>query len=86
MKDQFIEMNIKHEYRYFLESILFELTGVNRLSVLVYSNEVAASKRFKPYQKELSIIITTSSREENLMINQLILILKQYEEMTKLTL
>ena len=33
-----------HEFRYFLELIFF---GVNRLFVLVYSNEDAASERFK---------------------------------------
>ena len=33
-----------HEFTYFLELIFF---GVNRLFVLVYSNEDAASERFK---------------------------------------
>ena len=52
MKDQFIGMNIKksenknapNEFRYFLES---NFVGVNRLFVLIYSNEDTATKRFK---------------------------------------
>ena len=36
--------NMTNEFRYFLES---NFVGVNKLFVLVYSNENAASKRFK---------------------------------------
>ena len=53
MKDQFIEMNIKrkksnknttNEFWFLLES---NFSGVNGLFVLVYSNQDAASRRFK---------------------------------------
>ena len=52
MKDQFIGMNLKQkvnkntttEYTYFLES---NFVGVNRLFLLVYSNQDNNSKRFK---------------------------------------
>ena len=53
MKDQFIEMNIKqkksnknttNEFWFLLES---HFSGVNGLFVLVYSNQDAASRRFK---------------------------------------
>ena len=63
MKDQFIGMSIKqsetknttNECRYFLES---NFVGVNRLFVLVYTNEVNNIKRFnaRKYYLPKSII------------------------------
>ena len=51
MKDQFIGMSIKqidnknmtNKFKYFLES---NFVGVNRLSVLVYTNEANIAERF----------------------------------------
>ena len=48
MKDQFLGMNIKqnttNEYRYFFES---NFVGVNKLFVLLYTNEDEYARRFK---------------------------------------
>ena len=80
LKDQFIGMNLKqkvikknttHEFRFFLES---NFVGVNRLFVLVYTNQDAALKDLKlkgiAYQKESLIIIMPSSMEKTFMIKQ----------------
>ena len=58
--------NTTNEYRYFPES---NFVGVSRLFVLVYSDQDADSKIFKTrediiYQKELLIIIPSSSMEK----------------------
>ena len=64
--------NAKNEFRFFLESTF---VGVNRLAVLVYSNEDAVIKDLKPkgifYQKELLRIIMPSSMEKAFMTKQL---------------
>ena len=68
-------INTTNEYKYFLES---NFVGMNRLFVLVYSNEDDNSKRkdlkLKDiiYQKELSINIMSSLMEKTFMTKQLI--------------
>ena len=93
MKDQFIGLNIyktksenknaTNDYRYFLKSNFVE---VNRLFVLVYTNQDNNAKRFKTRRyylpegiiKNYNVII---NGKKTFMINQLILI---YNNMKKL--
>ena len=77
--------NTTNEFRFFLES---NFVGVNRLFILVYTNQDAACKRFKTkryYRKELLIIITSSSLEKNFNDQPIDSGIKQYEEIRKLT-
>ena len=64
--------NITNEFRFFLES---NFVGINRFFVLFYSNQNASrNSKLKNiiYQKELLIIIMSSSVEKTFMIKQLI--------------
>ena len=78
--------NITNKYRYFLKS---NFVGVNKLFVLAYKNEDIASKNLKLkdiiYQKELLVIIMSSSMGKTFLINQLIQILNDNEKIRKLT-
>ena len=78
--------NTTNEYRYFLES---NFVGVNRLYVLVYSNEHANSKRFKAKRyylskgiiKNYNVIINGKSFYDQGIDSDI----KRYEEIRKLT-
>ena len=74
--------NITNKYRYFLKS---NFVGVNKLFVLAYKNEDIASKNLKLkdiiYQKELLVIITSSSMGKTFLINQLIQILNDMKKL-----
>ena len=97
MKDQFIRMNIKdnksdnknttNEFRYFFES---HFVRVNRLCVLVYTNEAKDAKKFNAgkYQLPKGII-----KNHNVIINGKKVYgqtcdsdIKRYEEIRKLTI
>ena len=95
LKSHFIAMNIKqksknknttNEYRYFLKS---NFVGVNRLFVLVYSNQEANFKKFKTGRDYLPKDII---KNYNAIINGKIFYdqaidsdIKRYEEIRKLT-
>ena len=61
--------NTTNELRFFLES---NFVGVNRLFLLVYINLKNLKLKDITYQKELLVIIMSSSRKKNFMIKQLI--------------
>ena len=78
--------NTTNEFRYFLKS---DFVGVNRLFVLVYSNQDADCKRFKTRRyyllkgiiKNYNVIIN----EENFYDQPIDSDIKRYEEIRKLT-
>ena len=78
--------NTANEYRYFLES---NFVGVNRLFVLVYSNEDADSKRFKAKRyylpKGIIKIYNVIINGKNFYDQAIDSDIKRYEEIRKLT-
>ena len=73
-----------NEYRYFLES---DFAGVSRLFLLIQMQIMQKGIKLEGiiYQKVLLKIIMSSSMERTVMAKQLILILKKYKEIRKLT-
>ena len=68
--------NTTNEYRYFIES---SSVGINRLFVLIYSNQDGNEKSFI-YQKVLSKIKTSLSTDKTFIHSHI----KPYEEIKKL--
>ena len=86
IKQKVIIKKSTNNFRYFLES---NVIGVNRLFVLVYTNQDAASKRFKAkrYYLPNGIIDTYNviNNRKNFYDQPINSDIKQYEEIRKLT-